>query len=462
MDATQGGINEVTAGIWAHEHSRGRWKMAKHLSDLDLVLAEAATTPDSRIIVEMPPRHGKSTLTSMYFPAWYRRRFPDRNIMLWSATSRLAQRHSVAVRNLSQVPLDEQTHSWERWKVAGTGPHEGEVYAAGVGGGATMGAGGHLLIIDDYFKDVEDALSVTMREKLWEWYLTSCITRAEPGASVIILATRWHIDDLIGKVLKESEQTGEKWKRIKFKAIGDDGTALWPERWPIDKLRRIEKRYEASGYPWMWQALYQQEPPMVLDSEWDIEYFTERIFFNEWPQNEAYRCVVMDPAVGESEKGDFSAIVVLCVDWTGHVWVDAILDRVDAWKQIDTLIRVSCGNHAVAVGIEANAFAKVLVSMFRKRCAELDYWPNVHAIQSSREKKMKIRAAVTPFLASGRIHFKRNSPGISLLMEQLRGFPGHKYDDGPDALAMGLELCTYLETYGVEDPNSQEFDVVGI
>lgn len=456
----------ASPGIWAHENSQGKWKMANHLSLLDDALVRAATTPDYRVIVEMPPRHGKSTLTSMYYPAWYRSIFPTRNIMLWGATSRLAQRSSVAVRSLctqAGMKIDDMTHSWERWKLAGTGPHEGEVYAAGVGGGATMGAGGHLLVVDDFFKDVEAALSEVQRAKLQEWYLTSCITRAEPGASVVILATRWHVDDLIGFVLKEAERSGEKWERICMPALGDDGAALWPERWPAPKLERIKTRYEESGYHWMWDALYQQRPPVVLDSEWDAEYFHDRIMFEEEPKGDGcFKVAFLDPSVGESSKSDYAAVTLLTVDRGGHVWVDAWLDRMDAWKQVDLLLAVAAANQVVGVGIEGNAFAKVLVGMFRRRCRELDYWPHIHTIQSTREKKMKIRAAVTPFLSTGTLHFKRRSPGVQLLLEQLKGFPGHKYDDGPDSLAMALELATHLREYGVGESSETGVEVVGI
>jgi hypothetical protein len=100
--------------------------------------------------------------------------------------------------------------------------------------------------------------------------------------------------------------------------------------------------------------------------------------------------------------------------------------------------------------------------MFKRRCRELDYWPHVHAIVSTKEKRMKIRAAITPFLSQGALHFRRRSPGMNLLLEQLRQFPGHKYDDGPDALAMGLELCTHLRNYGLENPDDNHYELVGV
>ena len=190
---------------------------------------------------------------------------------------------------------------------------------------------------------------------------------------------------------------------------------------------------------------------MVLDAEWDPSYFSDRILFDEWPKHEAFRVVMLDPSVGETSGGDYAACLILCVDQSGHIWVDGVLDRMDAWKQVELVLKMATSNSVVAVGIEGNAFQKVLVGMFRRRCRQLGYWPNIHVVTSQKEKKMKIRAAVTPFLSAGSLHFKKNSPGVSLLLEQLRNFPGFKYDDGPDCLAMGLELCAHLHKYGAED-----------
>lgn len=451
-------IDDSSPGIWAAGVSEGKWQMARHLIPLDEALTRASFEPNQRIICMMPPRSGKSMLCSNYFPAWYRRKFPRRNIMLWSATGRLAQRFSTNVRDIAQMPLDDRTHSWERWKVLGTGPNEGEFYAAGVGGGATMGAGAHCLIVDDFFKDVESALSEVMRQKLQEWYLTSCLTRMEPGASIVLIATRWHRDDLIGFVLQQARELGEHWDVIKMKAIDDAGRPLWPERFPIPELERIRKRYLLSGYPWMWEALYQQEPPEVLDSEWDPSYFGPHIMFDEWPSPERtrFKLITLDPSVGAGEKTDYSAIVLFVVDTTGHIWIDADLRRRDAEVQVDDVLRVSREAQVNVIGVETNGFQGVLRGMFRRRCSELGVYPAFHGISTRVDKRMKIRAAITPYLARGMLHFRKHSPGVSLTLEQLRGFPTHKYDDGPDALAMAIELAQHITQFGVEDEQQGE------
>jgi len=372
--------------------------------------------------------------------------------MVWSATARLAQRASTHIRQMCGLPLDETTYSWEHWKVMGSAPNEGELYAGGVGAGTTMGSGFNIAVIDDYHRNVEDALSETIRKKQHEWFLTSCVTRMEPGASLLVTATRWHKDDLIGFILANAEQTGERWEVISMPAIGDQGSALWPERWPIETLEAKRRQYNLSGYPWMWEALYQQRPPEVLDSEWDSNYFTHAIWFDDWPADVRFRLVVLDPSVGHNEKADYSAIVVLAPSQNGHIYVDADIRRRDGYRQVLDVLAMSLEHHAITIGVEINGFQGVLRPMFEDKCRQAGYFPFIHGISSQQDKRMKIRAAITPFLSRGLLHFRRHSPGTALLMEQLRGFPSHRYDDGPDALAMALQLAHHIASYGVEEP----------
>lgn len=455
-------VDDSSPGIWAHGISRGRWQMARHLMELDRHLVRAAYEGNARIICMMPPRSGKSTLCSQYFPSWYRRKFPRNNLMLWSATASLAQRFSTRVKELCGLPLDESTHSWEHWKIHGTGPDEGELFAAGVGGGATMGSGADCLLVDDYHRSVEDALSETIRHKQQEWWLTGGpTTRAEPNASIILLATRWHHDDLIGFVLRNAEETGEHWDVIRMQAIDEiTGEALWPERWPLEVLERKRDQYMKSGYPWMWEALYQQNPPTVLDSEWDPSYFVG-ITFDQWPPDIRFRIAVMDPSVGRGEKSDYSAIAILGVDPRGHVWIDADMTRRDGERQVNDLLTIGQQYGVLALGCEYQGFQGVLSAMFERRCREIGYFPMIHGLYSRVEKRMRIRACVTPFLSRHMLHFRKHSPGVSLMLEQLRGFPSHKYDDGPDALAMGLEMLQHIVSYGVEDVSDNRLEIVG-
>lgn len=445
-------LSDESPALYAVRVSKGKWKMARHLMRLDEALVRASYEPDQRVIVQMPPRHGKSSLGSIYFPSWYRRKFLDRNIMMWSATSALASKFSNNVRATCRLPLDDRIHAWERWKVEGTPPDEAEFYAAGIGSGATMGSGFHLGIIDDYHRHLDDALSETIRRKQQQWYLTAGPnTRAEPGASIIVIATRWHRHDLIGFILEQAKQTGEKWQVISMPAIGTDGAALWPERWPKEELLKRKRSFEKSGYPWMWEALYQQKPPETIDTIWDPAYFGDHVMFDhDVPKDQILmKMLVLDPSVGHHKKTDYSAIVHLTVTKNGHLWVEADLDRRDVSKQIDALLQWSREKDTPLIGVEYQGFAAVLKELFFKRCQELNYLPLIKGIATQQDKRLRINALITPYLSRGYIHFRDNSPSISLLLEQLRGFPSHQYDDGPDALAMSIQLAQHVAENGI-------------
>ncbi len=454
LPASPTNIDWNTPLCFAHSITNGRVTTYDHLVPLDLALTTAAHVPNSRVIVELPPRHGKSTLTSIYYPTWYRCRWPRRNIALWSATARLAQRFSSHTRKTTAGvigplgwQLDESTKAWENWKIAGSAPAEGEFYAGSVGSGSTMGTGVHLAIIDDYHRNVQDALSQTIRENQHDWYLACVKTRLEPGASVVIVATRWHRDDLIGFVHQEALLTGNKWDVIRLPAISDEGKALWPERYPIQDLREIQRGFEVQGRPWMWQALYQQEPPEVLDSEWDPFYFHDGIYFDEWPEHPALRIVVLDPSVGQSDKADYSAICVGYLYPNGHIYVEADLDIRDVVRQASAVCDHIIAHNASMFACEANGFQGVLRIPYEQECHRRRVIVPFQPVFSHKEKRGRIRSWISPHLAAGRLHFKRNNPGTNLLLEQLRGFPSHLFDDGPDALAMLIEVLSGL-AYG--------------
>lgn len=272
-----------TPALFARTVSRGRWKMKRHLAILDQAITDTIEQDDGRLIVTMPPRHGKSELCSKYLPAWYLGTFPDRRVMLTSYEAEFASKWGRDARNLLEdhggifgVQLAGDSSAAHRWEIAG---HGGGMVTAGVGGPIT-GKGANLLIVDDPVKNAEEANSITYRQKAWDWYQSTAYTRLEPKAAVIVIQTRWHEDDLTGRLLKEAQQGGDKWRVINFPAIANandllgrqPGAALWPERY---NERRLDKIRRAVG-DYVWSALYQQEPrnaeDCVIKSEW-LRYY---------------------------------------------------------------------------------------------------------------------------------------------------------------------------------------------
>lgn len=247
-------------------------------------LDDVRTGKIKKLIIEMPPRHGKSELVSRRFPAMVLGDKPDTEIMACSYSATLASRMN---RDVQRIMMDEtyrkiypnsqlfgknvrtvaQGGSWLRNNdIFEVVDHKGCYRSAGVGGGIT-GQGFDLGIIDDPYKDQKQADSPVQREAIWEWYTSTFMIRASPNAAIVICHTRWHKDDLIGRLLEK--EPGE-WAVLRFPAIQDmdddvepreydireDGEALWPSRYSVNKLGKLEKTMGPS----QWAALYQQRP----------------------------------------------------------------------------------------------------------------------------------------------------------------------------------------------------------
>lgn len=242
--------------------SRGRWKLANHLAKLDEAITDTIAGKDGcrRLIINMPPRHGKSELTSGHLPAWYAGIYPQRSVMMTSYAASIANifgRRNMALMDnwgpsLFGIRVNPRVSAAGEWELFG---HRGGMVSRGIGGDQT-GRGFHLGIIDDPLKNAEQAGSKTVRDAVWEWYTSTFYTRLEPDGVVIVIQTRWHIDDLTGRLMNEMKTGGDQWRVVKMPAIGTDGAALWPERWSVEKLQQI-KRAIGSYY---WSALYDQEP----------------------------------------------------------------------------------------------------------------------------------------------------------------------------------------------------------
>lgn len=337
------------------------------------------------------------------------------------------------------VNLRKDRSSVERWQLE----QGGGLRAAGVGGDV-MGRGADLLIVDDYFKDIEEALSETMRTKLYQWFLSTSQTRLSPNGAIVLMATRWHGKDLIGEVLRTAEETGEKWRVVSFPALGDDGAALWPEQWSAEKLEARKRAYTASGYPWMWEALYQQNPPDVLDSEWPREFF-DNIYTEKWPGRERRHLLVtaLDPSLGKTDKADYSAFIACAKGHDGIYYIDANIARRPSSTIVSEGVDWMGMYRPDHFGCEKTQFQELLLPQFeaalpRAKMTMTQVW----GIDNTTPKVTRIRS-LTRALAQGRIKIRR-SPGSSLLVEQLKGFPTHKFDDGPDALEMAIRLCEEL------------------
>jgi predicted phage terminase large subunit-like protein len=414
-------------------------------------LEEAAAHRVDGLVVSMPPQHGKSELCSRYLPAWYLGTYPDRRVILTSYEADFASTWGRKTRDLVDewghlfgVRVSKRSSAIHRWDLEG---RDGGMSTAGVGGPIT-GRGAHLLIIDDPIKNDEEARSPTHRQKQWEWWQSVASTRLRPGGLTVLIQTRWHRDDLTGRLLREAQTNGQVWWSVKLPALAEandplgraEGEALWPEVYSAEAL---ERRREANS-TYYWRSLYQQDPLAEGGTEWPEAFFGPNIWFEEWPQSWRCRVIALDPSKGRDGKtGDYSAFALLVVGNDGTLYVDADMGVRHTTAITATAIDLQRSFQPDAFGVETNQFQELLAADLQRVADQRHLFLPLWTINNQVPKLVRIRR-LTPHLSLGRLRFKAGSPGAKLLVEQLRDFPCGQHDDGPDALEMALRLAGLL------------------
>jgi hypothetical protein len=456
----------ATPATFAAWSSRGRWRLARHLRLIDRALMDTLRGRGPRLlVVEAPPRHGKSELISRHLPAWFLGRFPDQRVMLASYEAQLARSWGRKARQLLEehgakmfgVRISRRRRAASEWEISG---HGGGMVTAGAGGALT-GRGADLLIVDDPIKNAEQAVSQRIRDKQWDWWQSTASTRIEPGGAAVVMMTRWHVDDLVGKLLKQAARDGEAVRRLSLPALALEndplersvGEALWPSRWPRDDLLRRRDSLDA----YWWQSLYQQRPARHGSSDWPDEYFGEHLWAHSWPESFELVAAACDPSKGEQSKsGDYFAVVVAGL--SGRImWIDALLLRSGSISEIvgrslDLVQRY----RPHAFGVEGNAFQHLLAPEFDRQCQERRMPPLPIHILHNHQNKRRIRIPrLGPYLARRQLRF-RDGDGCRLLVRQLEEFPLAQHDDGPDALEMAIRLLNWLGAES-DDPPPEEW-----
>jgi predicted phage terminase large subunit-like protein len=438
---------QFAAQVWGE-----RWSLPPHLARLNEALVDLADRRLRRLIVTMPPRHGKSVLVSQFLPAWYVGSFPEHRVILTSYQADFAAGWGRKARDVLAahgrrafgVRMSAASTAANRWDLA---RREGGMTTAGVGGPIT-GRGADLLIVDDPVKNAEQAISETFRQKMWDWWTSTAFTRLEPDGVAVVVQTRWHEDDLAGRL--QREQADEGWRVIRFPALAEENDPLgrvadeplWPERFPTDALARIRGSIPAH---W-WESLYQQRPSRHESVLWPAEHFVgDDLWFDAWPDDLVLRVLALDPSKGTSEgRGDYSAYVLLGVDPREKLWVDADLSNLRPPMQlVADGVRLLAEFRPDAFRIEGNAWQDLLAPLFEQALRDQSLvraWPE--AIYNRTNKRLRIES-LDRLLAARQIRFRR-TPGAERLVGQLKEFPIARHDDGPDALEMAVRTAQEL------------------
>jgi predicted phage terminase large subunit-like protein len=308
---------------------------------------------------------------------------------------------------------------------------------AGVGGPIT-GKGANLLIIDDPVKNAEEAASETMRNKAWDWWTSTAYTRLEPQGAVIVIQTRWHQDDLAGKMLTDMAQGGERWRVVNMPAISDDGQALWPERYALESLLVIKRTMSS----YFFSALYQQRPTPPEGSKFKREWFH---VVRSLPDGVRKAVRFWDKASSEG-KGDYSAGCLVAqheglfyiADMARGQWSD--LKREDMIQLCAEKDRNRFQNISTWVEQEPGSGGKDSAAATIRRLAG----HNIRADRVSGDKELRA-GPLAAQCEAGNVRLVAG-PWNSAFLDEMCMFPHGTHDDQVDAASGAFnKITTYRE-----------------
>lgn len=432
---------------YAHSIAAEKFLVPRHIKHIDRAIIDTVKGRSAPVlIVEAPPRHGKSEFISKYLPAWYLSIYPENRVALCSYEHNFARswgRKAKAIfsdnSHLLGVSISREQYATSDWETS----HGGGMMTAGVGGPLT-GRGANLLIIDDYLKNSEQAFSEAIRENQWDWWQSTASTRLEPGGIAIIIATRWHKDDLIGRLLKQHEDGEIEVRRIRLPAVAEHndalgrepGEPLWPDRFPVEALEAKRKSMDL----YWWLAMYQQRPAQHDKSEWPESYFGEAIWSDYWPDRFEWSVMAIDPSKGRSaSKGDYSAIVHVGISG-GLFWITSSIKRRPAEQIVADAMEMQRRTNSQMVGLEANAWQDLLAPIMTEYCVTHHIpEPPIYLISNTVNKQLRI-GRLGPYLQNSKFRLNSGCEDNKILLTQLQEFPLSDHDDGPDALEMAMRL----------------------
>lgn len=405
---------------------------------------------DVRIIIEAPPRHGKSEISTKKFAAWALGHHPEWPVVVGSYSGELATKFGQDTRDVMQSPLYQRifaTRLRQDTKAKGfwMTDEDGSYFAAGAGGAFT-GSGFKVGIIDDIFKDRKEADSKVIRDARWDWYRSTFYTRQEGATAIIIINTRWHTDDLVGRLLDEQKKSEaehdehyDKWTRITFPAIAledetfrNKGEALWPDKFSIEKLRKTETTLG----PYEFASLYQATPITSENQEFK-EHWIKRRSWSEVEALDTRKFATIDPG-GKEEENDYSGIVENYVDKQNKWNIKAMGVHFDSMQLMNHVFKLHDKGFE-KIGIEETVYLKAVKPWFDEECRKRNKFPNVIPIkQPVIQKEVRIRGLIPRYSSGSVYHIDGECRDLE---DQLLVFPKGAHDDVPDALAMQNEIA---------------------
>lgn len=461
IDAVRSGIDNEAMALFLQENawrltpatlackvSQGDWLPAKHLLYISARIASALEAGNARLIISMPPRHGKSELCSVWLPVWILDRWPTKKVMALSYGADLAEEFGQRVRDI--IMEDEDPDEGARLlnpkcyirkdsarvnrflTVSGGG-----MRSVGLGG-AVYGRGADVLLLDDYYKNLEEAVSETKRLSVFQWFATVAMSRIQKNGSAIIIATRWGTEDLSAQMLA---LTGSKWTEINLPAFANDndvlgrkeGEALWPEFYDKERLEELKSTMGS----FLFSAIYQQAPKKTASETFNREWVIKERYA---PPRERLKRLRSWDLAGSEAKGDWTAGYELAVDVeTNHFW---ILGRKRVqWSpgKVEALITQTAEDDGydtqILIEQEPGSSGKTVIEHYLTKVLS-GY--AAHSVRHTGDKFVRAQ----PFFAAcefGRVHMIEGDWNEAFL-DQCTEFPDCKNDDDVDSVAQGFNF----------------------
>jgi len=433
------------------------YQPARHHEVIAAALEEVEAGRLRRLIINCPPRHGKSELASRLFPPWFLGRHPRESIISACYNEKFSWDFGREVKNTIEDPLFRQIFPKIAINTASVDRIElesgGKCFFTGRGGSIT-GRGAIGLVLDDPLKDRVEADSPTVREKVWKWYTQVIRSRLVTAKGwIIIIQTRWHEDDLVGRLTDRTNPSfilteAKKWSIIDLPALARDddpigrkpGEALWPERFPVDYLEDMRE-----GDPRGFQALYQGSPTPdkgnFFAGDGILTYAKA-----EMPKAEDLRFyAASDHAVSLREERDKTCLMVIGIDKDQHIWVmpDLIWGRFTTDYTVERMIDLMAKYKPLFWWAERGHISKSIGPFLRKRMLERSTFASIAEVTPVQDKKTRAQA-ISGRIAMHMVHFPAFAPWWAEARDELLKFPYGVHDDFVDTLSwVGVGLVTY-------------------
>lgn len=469
-------LNEFV--LYTHENYQSGWWNEDLCSKLQQFYLDVKAGLCPKLLISAPPQHGKSQLVSKAFPAWVFGKDPNMRIVNSSYAASLAERNCRDTQKIMDDPLYSSIFPKTRLNssnvrtVSGSALRNSEIFeivkskgfykAVGVGGGLT-GNPFDIGIIDDPFKDHEESYSETIREKVWNWYVTVFLTRRSPKHGLIVMNTRWHSDDLTGRILS---QEPEGWQELTYKAIATTdephrkkGEALHPERYNLKFLEPIRDRY-----PTFFAAMYQQTPIPQSGNQFKPSMFE----YGPMPAEFDLTFIMADLAYKDGQQNDCTCFTSFGVKQDQLMVRDVWMERINADEVEEpacVFINAQLGLQFEGAYIEPKGHGIYLNQKLPKRRPSIPV-PQTEQVKEffkdrNRSKVERANVAV-PYLGTRKIIINEKINDREDLLKQTLEFPLGKHDDFVDTLVDGIKKAFAVELLGTFTPDMSQQEIVPI